>query len=242
MPNPTADDRKRAAALKALDLIQPGMIVGLGTGSTAAHFVRALGEKVRGGLQITGVPTSASAHALAVDAGIPLTNVDDAPRIDITVDGADEADRQFRLIKGAGAAHLREKIVAAASNRMVAIMDDSKLVDALGRFPLSVEIVPFAHKTTMRRIAEAAAQAGCQGNFTRLRGGDAHPAVTDNGNLVADLDCELIPDPDALAASLSAIPGLVEHGLFIGLCSMLIVGRADGADVIEAAQRSEQGG
>lgn len=237
MTNPTADDRKRAAALKALELIQPGMIVGLGTGSTAAHFVTALGERVKAGLKVTGVPTSSAAHALAMDAGIPLTTVDEAPQIDITIDGADEADRQFRLIKGGGAAHLREKIVAAASRRMVAIMDDSKLVEALGRFPLPVEIVPFAHKTTLRRIAEAAAQAGCQGNFTRLRGGDAHPTVTDNGNLIADLDCEMIPDPEGLAAVLSAIPGVVEHGLFIGLCSGLIVGRADGVEVIEAAAR-----
>ncbi|MCC6920632.1 MAG: ribose-5-phosphate isomerase RpiA [Alphaproteobacteria bacterium] len=241
MPNPTADDRKRAAALKALEFVRPGMIVGLGTGSTAAHFVQALGKKVKAGLQITGVPTSASAHALAVDAGIPLTTVDEAPQIDLTVDGADEADRQFRLIKGAGAAHLREKIVASASRRMIAIMDDSKLVEVLGRFPLSVEIVPFAHKTTMRRIAEAAVQAGCQGNFTRLRGGDAHPAVTDNGNLVADLDCEMIPDPTALATALSAIPGVVEHGLFIGICSTLIVGRGDGVEVIDAMRPSDAG-
>lgn len=233
MTHPTADDRKRAAALKALDLIQPGQIVGLGTGSTAAHFVRALGEKVRAGLTITGVPTSAAAEALAVEAGIPLAGVDDVPHIDITIDGADEADRAFRLIKGGGAAHLREKIVAAASRRMIAIMDDSKLVDGLGAFPLPVEIVPFAHRTTMRHIAAAAVASGCGGNFIRLRGGDAHPLITDNGNLVADLDCQSIPDPEALAAALSAIPGVVEHGLFIGLCSGLIVGTEAGVEIVE---------
>jgi ribose 5-phosphate isomerase A len=233
MPNPTADDRKRAAALKALDLVEPGMIVGLGTGSTAAHFVKALGERVAGGLKITGVPTSAAAEALARDAGIPLAALDDVSQVDLTIDGADEADRAFRLIKGGGAAHLREKIVAAASRRMVAIMDDSKLVDPLGRFPLPVEIVSFAHRTTMRRIADAAVAAGCQGNFIRLRGGDAHPVRTDNGNLVADLDCQAIPDPEGLAAALSATPGVVEHGLFIGLCSGLIVGTADGVEMID---------
>lgn len=233
MPNPTADDRKRAAALRALDLVEPGMVVGLGTGSTAAHFVRALGEKVKGGLKITGVATSATAEALARDAGIPLAELDSVTQVDLTIDGADEADRSFRLIKGAGAAHLREKIVAAASRRMVAILDDSKLVESLGRFPLSVEIVPFAHRTTMRRIADAAVASGCQGNFIRLRGGDAHPVSTDNGNFVADLDCQAIPDPEGLAAALSAIPGVVEHGLFIGLCSMLIVGTTTGVDIIE---------
>lgn len=233
MTHPTADDRKRAAALKALDFIQPGQIVGLGTGSTAAHFVRALGEKVRAGLKITGVPTSAAAEALAVESAIPLAGVDDVPHIDITIDGADEADRAFRLIKGGGAAHLREKIVAAASRRMIAIMDDSKLVEGLGAFPLPVEIVPFAHRTTMRHIAAAAVAAGCGGNFIRLRGGDAHPLITDNGNLVADLDCQTIPDAEALAAALSAIPGVVEHGLFIGLCSGLIVGTQSGVEIIE---------
>jgi len=133
MTNNTADDRKRAAALKALDLIHDGMIVGLGTGSTAAHFVKALGEKVKAGLKITGVATSDSAESLAIEAGIPLAGIDEVPHIDITIDGADEADRSFRLIKGGGAAHLREKIVAKASRRMVAILDDSKLVDAAER-------------------------------------------------------------------------------------------------------------
>ncbi len=233
MTNNTADDRKRAAALKALDFIHDGMIVGLGTGSTAAHFVKALGAKVKAGLRITGVATSAAAETLAIEAGIPLAELDAVPHVDITIDGADEADRSFRLIKGGGAAHLREKIVANASRRMIAIMDDSKLVESLGRFPLPLEILPFAARTTMRHAADAAAAAGCAGNFVRLRGGDAHPAISDNGNLIADLDCGTIPDPEGLAAALSAIPGLVEHGLFIGLCHGLIVGRPEGAEVIE---------
>ncbi|BCW89797.1 Ribose-5-phosphate isomerase A [Alphaproteobacteria bacterium SO-S41] len=235
MTNLTADDRKRAAALKALDFIADGQIVGLGTGSTAAHFVKALGERVKAGLKITGVATSTAAEALAIEAGITLVGIDEVPHIDITVDGADEADRSFRLIKGGGAAHLREKIVAAASRRMIAILDDSKLVDALGRFPLPVEIVPFACKTTLRHIADAAVAAGCGGNFIRLRGGEAHPVITDNGNAIADLDCQSIPDPEALAAALSAIPGVVEHGLFLGLCSGLIIGTPSGVEVIEPA-------
>lgn len=233
MTHLTADDRKRAAALKALDLIDNGMIVGLGTGSTAAHFVKALGEKVKNGLRVTGVATSAAAEALALEAGIALAALDDVPHVDLTVDGADEADRAFRLIKGGGAAHLREKIIAAASRRMIAIMDDSKLAESLGRFPLPLEIVPFAARTTLRRAADAAAASGCAGNFVRLRGGDAHPVISDNGNLIADLDCGAIPDPEDLAARLDAIPGLVAHGLFIGLCHGLIVGRPEGAEVIE---------
>jgi ribose 5-phosphate isomerase A len=236
MLNPSADDRKRAAAQKALDLVTDGMIVGLGTGSTAAHFVAALGEKVKSGWKITGVATSMAAESLAIRAGIPLKGVDEVPHIDITIDGADEADRSFRLIKGGGAAHLREKIVAAASRRMVAIMDDSKLVDMLGAFPLPVEIVPFGARTTMRHIADATPNAGCHSNFTRLRGGDAHPLITDNGNYIVDVDCGLIPDPEALAAALSAIPGVVEHGLFTTVCSMLIIGTPSGVDVIEAAK------
>ncbi len=237
MTNLTADDRKRAAALRALDLISDGMIVGLGTGSTAAHFVKALGERVKAGLRITGVPTSAAAEALAIEAGVPLAELDGVPHVDLTIDGADEADRAFRLIKGGGAAHLREKIVAAASRRMIAIMDDSKLVESLGRFPLPLEIAPYAARTTMRHAADAAAAAGCSGNFVRLRGGDAHPVVSDNGNLVADLDCGAIPDPEDLAARLAAIPGLVEHGLFIGLCHGLIVGTVSGVEVIEPPVR-----
>jgi len=235
MTNNTADDRKRAAALLALDLIHDGMIVGLGTGSTAAHFVKALGQRVKAGLKITGIATSAAAETLAIEAGITLAELDDVPHVDITIDGADEADRSFRLIKGAGAAHLREKIVAAASRKMVAIMDDTKLVEALGRFPLSLEIIPFAARTTMRHAADAAAAAGCSSNFIHLRGGDAHPIISDNGNLIADLDCGTIPDPEALATSLSAIPGLVEHGLFIGLCHALIIGHPEGAEMIEPA-------
>lgn len=240
MTNLTADDRKRATALKALDFIQDGMIVGLGTGSTAAHFVKALGAKVKAGLRITGVATSAAAETLAIEAGIPLAELDAVPHVDLTVDGADEADRSFRLIKGGGAAHLREKIVAAASRRMIAIMDDSKLVECLGRFPLPLEIVPFAARTTMRHAAYAAAAAGCSSNFVRLRGGDAHPVITDNGNLVADIDCGMIPDAEALASTLEAIPGIVEHGLFLGLCHTLIVGRPEGAEVIEPPAHSAE--
>lgn len=233
MTHLTADDRKRAAALKALDFIQDGMIVGLGTGSTAAHFVKALGDKVKAGLKVTGVATSAAAEVLAIEAGVPLAELDAVPHVDITIDGADEADRAFRLIKGGGAAHLREKIVANASRRMIAIMDDTKLVDVLGRFPLPLEIVPFAARTTLRLAADAAAASGCPSNFVRLRGGDAHPVISDNGNLIADLDCGAITDPEGLAARLAAIPGLVEHGLFIGLCHGLIVGRPEGAELIE---------
>jgi ribose 5-phosphate isomerase A len=229
----TADDMKRAAALKALDCIEAGQIVGLGTGSTAAHFIKGLGERVRAGLAVTGVPTSKAAAELARAEGIALKELDEVSGIDVTIDGADEATRDFVLIKGGGAAHVREKIIAAASAKMIAIMDGSKLVDALGRFPLPVEILPFAHRTTMRHLAAAAAELGCRNNHVHLRGGEAHPVLSDNGNLVADLDCGFIPDPAALAVRLSAIPGVVDHGLFVSLCRMLIVGHADGVTVIE---------
>ncbi len=231
--NATADDQKKAAALKALDYVSDGQIVGLGTGSTAAHFVRGLAERVRGGLKITGVATSKATEELAAAEGVPLAALDEVAGIDVTVDGADEADRDFRLVKGGGGALLREKIVAVASRRMVAIMDGSKLVDSLGRFKLPVEIVPFAHRTTMRAVAAAAAATGCSGNFVHIRGGETHPFVTDNGNLIADLECGFIPHPEDLAAALSAIPGVVEHGLFLGLCSTLVVGHAGGVEVLE---------
>lgn len=233
MTNNTADDMKREAALKALDYIEAGQIVGLGTGSTAVHFVKGLGARVRAGLQITGVATSKSTAELAAAEGIALKELDDVTHIDVTVDGADEAARDFTLIKGGGAAHVREKIVAAASRKMIAIMDGSKLVDALGRFPLPVEILPFAYHTTMRHLAAAAAELGCRNNHVHLRGREGHPVVSDNGNYIADLDCGFIPDAAALGQRLSAIPGVVDHGLFVGLCKMLIVGHAGGVTILE---------
>jgi ribose 5-phosphate isomerase A len=228
----TSDDQKRAAAAKAAEFVESGMALGLGTGSTAEHFVRELGKRVATGLKVRATSTSERTEALAREVGIAMMTLDQLGVPDLTIDGADEVDADLRLIKGGGGALLREKIVAAASKKMLVIADGSKRVEALGEFPLPVEIVTFAPQTIMRQIADAAARAGCRGNLTRLRGGE-HPFRTDQGNLIADVDCEFIPNPDELARALSAIPGVVEHGLFIGLCQTLILGHATGVEVIE---------
>jgi ribose 5-phosphate isomerase A len=228
----TSDDQKRAAAARAAEFVEAGMALGLGTGSTAEHFVRELGKRVKTGLKVRATSTSERTEALAREAGIPVFTLDELGVPDITVDGADEVDAELRLIKGGGGALLREKVVASASKRMIVIADGSKRVPALGAFPLPVEIVTFAPQTTMRRIAEAAARAGCRGNLTHLRGGE-HPFRTDQGNYIADVACEFIPNPDELARALCAIPGVVEHGLFIGLCQTLILGHGTGVEVVE---------
>jgi ribose 5-phosphate isomerase A len=224
------DDHKRAAALKALDLVADGMRLGLGTGSTAAMFVEALGERVAGGLQVTGVPTSEATRRQAEGLGIPLIELDETP-LDLTIDGADEIDRGFNLIKGGGGALLREKIVAASSRRMVVIADASKQVQSLGRFPLPVEIVPFGAASTARRIAEAARQAGCEGELVLRRNGD-EPVVTDNGNWIVDCHFGAIAAPADLAVALAIVPGVVEHGLFVALCSGAIIGGPGGPEAL----------
>ena len=230
--NLTADDQKRAAATAALEYIKDGMRVGLGTGSTAEHFINALGERTKAGLKVTAVATSEKSATLARTLAIPLAELDDVQTLDVTVDGADELDHQLRLIKGGGGALLREKIVAAASKRMVVIADASKQVKTLGRFPLPVEIVPFGHKVTMWRVVDAAMKAGSLRPTISVRGGAAHPFTTDGGHLIADCACEAIPDPEALAAAIDAIPGVVGHGLFIGLASIAILGSREGVTVV----------
>jgi ribose 5-phosphate isomerase A len=219
----SAADLKRAAAARAVDLVQDGMRLGLGTGSTAALFVELLGARVRDGLSVVGVPTSEATHRAAEAAGIPLTTLDATPELDLTVDGADEIDGHLRLIKGGGGALLREKIVAAASRRMVVIADGSKQVEALGRFPLPVEVVPFGLGATRRAVAAAITRAGCAGEVTLRQGSDGAPFRTDGAHLILDAHLGRIPDPEALAAGLAAVPGVVEHGLFLGLCTGAIL-------------------
>lgn len=231
--NLTIDDQKRAAAEAALEYVKPGMRLGLGTGSTAEHFVRALAPRAKAGLKITAVATSERTAALAQELGISVGDLNSVRHLDLTIDGADEIGPSLMLVKGGGGALLREKIVAAASDRMVVIADAAKVVDPLGRFPLPVEIVPFAHLVTMERIAEAAARAGCSQNLMRLRGGDAHPFKTDSGNFVADCSAEIIPDPERLARALEQIPGVVDHGLFINLCSVALIGSPNGVATLE---------
>ncbi|MEJ8572923.1 ribose-5-phosphate isomerase RpiA [Microbaculum marinum] len=230
----SSDELKRRAAERALTFVTSGMRLGLGTGSTAAHFVELLGARVRAGhLDVVGVPTSEATHRLAVQHGVPLTSLDDTPELDLTVDGADELDHDLRLIKGGGGALLREKIVAAASGRMVVIADQSKLVATLGRFPLPVEVIPFGYRSTALAIARAAGKLGLDPVLHLRSGSSGSPFRTDSGNLIYDCDLRAIPDADALAAALTAIPGVVEHGLFIGLCSAAVVAGADGIRVLD---------
>jgi len=218
----TADEQKRSAAAAALELVSDGMRLGLGTGSTAAMFVEALGERVAGGLKVTGVPTSQATRAQAEALGIPLVEPDDA-ELDLTIDGADEIDANLNLIKGGGGALTREKIVAASSRRMIVVADATKRVETLGRFPLPVEIIPFGARSTIRRIAEAARRIGCQGDIVLRRSGN-EPFVTDNGNWIADCHFGAIPAPADLAVALAIVPGVVEHGLFVALCTGAIIG------------------
>jgi ribose 5-phosphate isomerase A len=230
----TQDDRKRAAAARAIDFIKPGMRLGLGTGSTARHFIELLGVRVRDGLTVTAVPTSESTRALAAAAGIPLSTLDETPHLDLTVDGADEIAPDLTLMKGGGGALLWEKIVAAASDRMIVIADDTKWVPVLGTYPLPIDIVPFGAEATRRAVEQAAAVCGCPGPVVLRLAGGGRPFVTDGGHHILDASLGRIPDPRVLAARLSEIPGVAEHGLFVGLATMAILAGADGVRIVEA--------
>jgi ribose 5-phosphate isomerase A len=218
---------KRAAAARALEHVRPGMKLGLGTGSTAKHFVELLGEKVAAGLTVICVPTSEQTAALAARCGVPLTTLDETPQLDLTVDGADELDAALTLIKGGGAALLREKIVAAASARMIVIADHTKVVEQLGRFPLPVEVAPFGLEATRRMVLDAAITAGCRAELS-LRRRNGEVVVTDGGHYILDLAAGAIPDARRLSDLLSAIPGVMEHGLFIGMASSAFIAAPDG--------------
>ncbi len=228
----TADDLKVAAALRALDLVQDGMRLGLGSGSTAARFVEALGGKVALGLQVICVPTSEATRALAERLRIPLTTLDETPHLNLTVDGADEIDDRLRLIKGGGGALLREKIVATASDRMVVIADASKVVATLGQFPLPVEVVRFGLKATLRLVEAMAAEAGCQGEISLRQASNGEPFVTDQGNVILDCAFGQIPEPEVLAFALKRVPGVVEHGLFLGVADLAIVAEPGGVRLL----------
>jgi ribose 5-phosphate isomerase A len=216
-------DLRRAAASRALDLVAPGMRLGLGTGSTAAAFVTLLGARVRDGLDIVGVPTSEATRVQAESLGIRLATLDEQPELDLTIDGADEVDPQLRLIKGGGAALLREKIVACASRRMVVIADAAKRVDRLGAFPLPIEVNAFGLNATQRAVEAAVQGAGCTGAVRLRRGSDGAPLTTDGGHHILDAHLGAIPDPEALGAALWAVPGVVEHGLFLGIADAAIL-------------------
>jgi ribose 5-phosphate isomerase A len=227
-----ADDLKKQAAARALELVRPGMRLGLGTGSTAKHFVDLLGARVAAGLAVICVATSEATQAQAVSLGIPMSNLDETPELDLTVDGADEVDPQLRLIKGGGAALLREKIVAAASARMVVIADDGKLVQKLGRFPLPIEVVPFGLEATRRAVAQAIDTAGGTGELELRRRPDGAVLVTDGGHYILDAHLGAIERPELLAQALNMVPGVVEHGLFIGLATGAILAGEGGLTIL----------
>ncbi len=214
-------------------MVQGGMRLGLGTGSTARYFVELLGERVRAGLDLVAVPTSEATRAQAAAAGISLTTLDETPELDLTVDGADEIAPDLTLIKGGGGALLREKIVASASAQMVVIADESKWVSMLGRFPLPIEIAPFGAAATRRAVEAANAEVGCPGPVGLRKAKNGQIFVTDGGHWILDAQLQRIPDPRALAARLCKVPGVMEHGLFIGLAQAAIVAGPDGVRVIE---------
>jgi ribose 5-phosphate isomerase A len=224
----TADEQKEAAAYAALKFIKPGMKVGLGTGSTANYFIRALAEKVRGGLDVKCIPTSKVSGDLAKSLGLELTTLEEAPFLEVTVDGADEIDGEFRLIKGGGGALLTEKIVATSSRHLVVIADESKRVAKLGKFPLPVEVVPFGVKATGWKMERAFKMVGLEPKMT-LRVKEGKPFRTDAGNVIIDCACGVIKEPDRLEVILNNIPGVVNNGLFNGIAGIALIGKADGS-------------
>jgi ribose 5-phosphate isomerase A len=229
-PTSAQDEAKRAAAAQAIEsFLKDGMMIGLGSGTTSRWFVRILGERVAQGLRVTGVPSSKSTGQLATEVGVPLADLNDVGQLDLTIDGADEIDSKGRMIKGGGANLLWEKIVASASNKMVCIVDESKLVELLGRFPLPIEVIPFAWRSTERHLRKLFAESGLGEPKIEMRGGLQKPLITDSGHYLLDCHLEKLPDPESLAGKLNQIPGVVEHGLFIGIATDAVVGHANGA-------------
>ena len=219
------DQEKEAAARASLQFVKDGQVVGLGTGSTAAYFIKLLGEEVKKGLRIRGIPTSVRSGELAMSLGIPVITLDDCQEIDVTVDGADEVDPQLRLIKGGGGALLREKIVASATRQMIVVADESKQVQRLGKFPLPVEVIRFAEALIAKRISALGAEVQLR------RDGAGNAFLTDQNNHILDCRFGEIGDPGTLARQLSDMPGVVEHGLFIGMASLALFAR--GSEIVE---------
>lgn len=226
------DNLKQQAAAQAVARVENHMRLGLGTGSTAAHFVRLLGQRIaREGISVVGVPTSEATRLLAIECGVPLTTLDETPELDLTIDGADELDNSLQLIKGGGGALLREKIVAAASRQMIVIADDSKHVSQLGAFPLPIEVIRFGLEATKRAILKVLEQQGCACSLVLRLTGDK-PFLTDEGHYILDAPCQSIPDAVALAHALKTVPGVVEHGLFLGLATGALLAGGNGVKTI----------
>ncbi len=223
------ESEKELAGRAAAKFVRDGQIVGLGSGSTAYFAVVALGERVKAGLKIVGIPTSIATEELARKVGIPLSTLDQHPDIDITIDGADEIDPHLNLIKGGGGALLREKVVASVSKKMIVVGDSSKAVPALGKFPLPVEIIPFARPVVERKLASLGAIANLRLKL------DGQPFITDNGNYILDASFGKIADPPLVARSLSETPGVVEHGLFIGFAKLALVGKGNKVEELSGA-------
>lgn len=215
-------DAKEAAGRRAAEFVSDGMVVGLGTGSTALHAIRALGERVAEGLSIRGIPTSEASRRLATERGIPLVGLGEVPYIDVTIDGADEVDPHLSLIKGGGGALVREKLVASYSREMIVVVDESKIVDCLGAFPLPVAIVQFGYETTLKRL-------GIHARGIALRQADGRSFVTDDGLYIADMHTAPIHNPDGLHTAIKGTLGVVETGLFIGLATKVVIGHTDGS-------------
>jgi len=225
------DNEKELAGRASARFVNDGNIVGLGTGTTAVHAVHAIADRVKSGLKILGIPTSVRTGELARSLGIPLTTLDEYQEIDVTIDGADEIDPRLCLIKGGGGALLREKVIASTSRKMVVIADSTKLVPVLGRFPLPVEVIGFAQAVVAKKIQ----QMGAKVDLRKDAAGKVY--VTDEGHHILDCRFGEIPDPPALGRMLNDIPGVVEHGLFIGLASVALVGKGSAVEEVEKAQR-----
>jgi ribose 5-phosphate isomerase A len=217
---------KKNAAEKACELVKGGMVVGLGTGSTAAYAIRLLGKRVKGeGLDIVGVPTSYASEALAVACGIPLVSFEEQPELDIDIDGADQVDSTLNVIKGGGAAHAREKVVSSSSRLFVVVIDDKKFKGVLSR-PVPIEVLPYARKPVEKKVAELGGTCA-----VRTGSGKDGPVISDNGNVIVDCDFGSIEDPAALDEKLSRIPGLVEHGIFTN-ADMVYIGYEDRVEIL----------
>ena len=233
-----ARQMKIAAAAEALTYVTDGMRLGIGTGSTAEEFVRLLAEKVAEGLKVQGVPTSERTARLCLELGVPLKSLDELPELDLTIDGADEVDPQLRLIKGGGGALLREKIVASASQSMIVIADETKVVDTLGKFPLPIEVNPFGLVSTHITIEKLASKMGLTGSIALRKKGD-ETFETDGGHFILDASFGRIPDADALATQLNSIPGVVEHGLFISMATLAIIAGPTGARTLKQTKQEQ---